>query len=233
MPVYALTEELIFPDPREASDEGLLAYGGDLSPDRIVSAYCLGIFPWYDPASPDIMWWSPNPRMVLYPDKFRMTKSLKKRITRQEFEIRIDSAFEQVIDKCGKVPRIGQDGTWITEEMQDAYIHLHKLGIAHSVECWQNDKLVGGLYGISLGQMFFGESMFHLVSDASKVAFYHLSELSKTLGFSIIDCQMHTDHLESMGAEEISRESYLQVVEDNPVDKTQRGSWSDYAKMCS
>lgn len=233
MPVYALTEELTFPDPRDASDEGLLAYGGDLSPDRLVSAYCLGIFPWYDPTSPDIMWWSPNPRMVLYPEKFRMTKSLRKRIRRKEFEIRIDSAFEQVIEACGNVPREGQDGTWITGEMLTAYIKMHKLGIAHSIECWQEDKLVGGLYGLSLGQMFFGESMFHLVSDASKVAFYHLSELSKSLDFSIIDCQMHTDHLESMGAEEISRDSYLKLVDDNPIDKTKKGSWSDYIEMCS
>lgn len=233
MPIYKLTDELVFPDPREASDEGLLAYGGDLSPKRLVAAYSLGVFPWYDEYSQDIMWWSPNPRMVLYPDKFRLTKSLRRRIKRQEFEIRYDSAFDQVIEACSKAPREGQDGTWITEEMQDAYINLHKLGIAHSVECWQDDRLVGGLYGISLGQMFFGESMFHRVSDASKVAFYYLSELAKDLEFSIIDCQMHTDHLESMGAEEISRESYLQLVDNNPVDKTKRGAWSEYPAIPS
>lgn len=233
MPIYELSQELLFPDPRKASDEGLLAYGGDLSPNRLVSAYSLGIFPWYDEASPDIMWWSPNPRMVLYPDRFRLSKSLRRRITRREFEIRLDSAFDQVIDACGKIPREDQGGTWITEEMQEAYTRLHQLGIAHSVECWQDDRLVGGLYGLSLGKMFFGESMFHLVTDASKVAFYYLSELSKKLNFSMIDCQMHTSHLESMGAEEISRDSYLDLIDLNPIEETKQYNWSCFSEMLS
>lgn len=227
MPIYELPEEDVFPDANLASAEGLLAFGGDLSPDRLVAAYRSGIFPWYDETSPDIMWWSPDPRMVLFPDQFRLSKSLKKRINRAEFEVKVDTAFEQVIQACSEAPRHGQDGTWLTDEMQDAYVEMHRLGMAHSVECWQGGLLVGGLYGLSLGRMFFGESMFHHVTDASKVAFYHLNEISKTLDFSFIDCQMHTSHLESLGAEEISRASYLEYVGKNNHLESHTGCWTD------
>jgi leucyl/phenylalanyl-tRNA--protein transferase len=227
MPIYKLPEDYLFPDPELATASGLLAFGGDLSPGRLEAAYRAGIFPWYDESSPDIMWWSPSPRMVLYPDNFKLSKSLRRRIKRQEFELRIDTAFEQVIEECSRVPRNDQEGTWLTEEMKAAYVTMHHQGLAHSVECWQEGQLVGGLYGLSLGRLFFGESMFHLVSDASKVAFYHLSELSKNLDFSFIDCQMHTDHLESLGAEEMARSTYLQQVASNNKEKTNVGKWTN------
>ena len=226
MPIYELPKENVFPDAKLASTEGLLAFGGDLSPERLEAAYRSGIFPWYDETSPDLMWWSPDPRMVLFADQFKLSKSLKKRITRAEFEVKVDTAFEQVIQACSEAPRYGQDGTWLTDEMQEAYIQMHKLGLAHCVECWQDGVLVGGLYGLSLGRMFFGESMFHHVTDASKVAFYYLNEISKSLKFSFIDCQMHTSHLESLGAEEISRMSYLDYVKENNKLKTHVGPWT-------
>ena len=227
MPIYELPKEPIFPDPELSTDSGLLAVGGDLSPERLEAAYRSGIFPWYDETSLNIMWWSPSPRMVLYPDNFKLSKSLRRRIKRQEFDLRIDTAFDQVIEECSRVPRDDQDGTWLTEEMKAAYVTMHHQGLAHSVECWQEGQLVGGLYGLSLGRLFFGESMFHLVSDASKVAFYHLSELSKKLEFNFIDCQMHTDHLESLGAEEMARSTYLQHVASNNSEKTIVGKWTN------
>ena len=227
MPIYQLPDDVIFPNPELANTNGLLAVGGDLSPERLVTAYRTGIFPWFSDDSPDIMWWSPDPRMVLYPDKFKLSKSLRRRITREEFDVRIDTAFEQVIVECSRVPRDGQNGTWLTAEMQEAYVKIHKLGLAHSVECWQEGRLVGGLYGLSLGRLFFGESMFHLVSDASKVAFYALAQVAKKLNFSFIDCQMHTDHLESLGAEEMSRSTYLEHVFSNNDLETQQGQWTD------
>jgi len=227
MPIYQLPDDVIFPNPELANTNGLLAVGGDLSPERLVAAYRTGIFPWFSDDSPDIMWWSPDPRMVLYPDKFKLSKSLRRRITREEFDVRIDTAFEQVIVECSRVPRDGQNGTWLTAEMQEAYVKIHKLGLAHSVECWQEGRLVGGLYGLSLGRLFFGESMFHLVSDASKVAFYALAQVAKKLNFSFIDCQMHTDHLESLGAEEMSRSTYLEHVFSNNDLETQQGQWTD------
>ena len=226
MPIFELPTEPVFPNPELAVESGLLAVGGDLSSERLEAAYRSGVFPWYDELSPDIMWWSPDPRMVLFPDRFKLSKSLRKRIIRQDFELRIDTAFEQVILECSRVPREDQDGTWLTDEMREAYVSLHHKGFAHSVECWQDGRLVGGLYGLSLGRLFFGESMFHLVSDASKVAFYHLSELAIKFGFTFVDCQMHTDHLASLGAEEMSRHEYLHYVKVNNTEETRIGKWT-------
>lgn len=231
MPIFELPDEPLFPDPRQAEADGLLAIGGDLSAERLVASYFHGIFPWFNEDSEHIMWWSPTPRLVLYPSKFKLSKSLRQKIRRKTFEIRLDTAFEEVIRACGNAPRDEQDGTWITEKMITAYINLHELGLAHSVECWQDDKLVGGLYGISLGRSFFGESMFHAVSDASKVAFYSLSQLALKLDFHFIDCQMKTDHLVSLGAEEISRDSFLTQLAESNKDKTLQNSWQKYTPL--
>lgn len=225
MPIHQLPLETVFPNPDEADDEGLVAYGGDLSVDRLIAAYRSGIFPWYDEYSPDIMWWSPNPRMIMYPDKFKLSKSLRQKIRRDVFELRFDTDFKGVMGACAQVPREEQDGTWITDEMQEAYLALHQIGLAHSVECWLDGELVGGLYGVSLGNAFFGESMFHYVSDASKVAYYYLCQMSKKLGIEFIDCQMHTDHLESLGAVEIPRSAFLALVQTNNKNETNSSKW--------
>ncbi len=205
-----------FPDPMNALTEpnGLLAVGGDLSADRIICAYLSGIFPWYSQGQP-ILWWSPNPRAVLFPEKLHVSKSLKKVIRKKKFKTTMNQAFHQVIRACAQSPREEQDGTWITDDMQQAYLNLHELGIAQSVECWLGDELVGGLYGLSLGKVFFGESMFSLHSNASKVAFVHLlDELTKS-DYALIDCQVTTDHLLSLGAEEIPRKQFLALVQQH------------------
>ncbi|MCF8296799.1 MAG: leucyl/phenylalanyl-tRNA--protein transferase [Saprospiraceae bacterium] len=225
MPVYQLNDELIFPNPNEAIKEGLLAVGGDLSAERILQAYSNGIFPWYSDEEP-IMWWSPNPRLVLFPEKFKISKSLKQKIRKGVFEIKFDSRFEEVIEHCSEVPRAEQDGTWITEEMKQAYINLYNHGFAHSVETYYDGKLVGGLYGLSLGNIFFGESMFHILTDASKVAFYFLVEKIKEWNFDLIDCQVKTNHLISLGAEEISREKYLELLSVSIKNKSKVGKWN-------
>jgi len=225
--VYKLPAEPYFPDPHLADADGLLAYGGDLSPRRLVVAYQSGFFPWFNEDSPAILWWTPDPRMVLYPQKFKLSKSLRQKLRRKTFEVKVDSAFERVIKACRHAPRPGQEGTWITDEIEMAYTRLHRLGLAHSVECWQGEDLVGGLYGLSLGRIFFGESMFHTQSDASKVAFYYLSHYCKALDFTFIDCQMHTAHLESLGAEKMARKDYLEVLHQNNQEETLKGSWEN------
>ena len=224
MPVYQLTDDLIFPNPNEAIDEGLLAIGGDLSIDRILLAYSHGIFPWYSNDEP-IMWWSPDPRLVLFPKKLKVSKSLKQKIKKGIFEIKFDNCFEEVIEHCSKVQRGEQGGTWITQEMKQAYIKLYNHGFAHSVETYFEGKLVGGLYGLSLGKCFFGESMFHLMPDASKVAFYFLIEKINEWNFDLVDCQVKTEHLISLGAEEISREIYLKHLYESLKNKSKTGSW--------
>jgi leucyl/phenylalanyl-tRNA--protein transferase len=209
-----LLKSLKFPNPSEADSDGLLAIGGDLSPERLLLAYKSGIFPWYENNQP-ILWWSPDPRMVLYPQRLKVSKSLQKLIKREIFEVTFNKAFSEVIMNCSTIKRKGQRGTWITEDMEKAYIELHKQGHAISVEVWKDSKLVGGLYGIDLPhkKIFCGESMFSLESNASKVGFYYLvSELAKK-GYKLIDCQLHTDHLESLGAEEISRQTFLQIID--------------------
>ena len=189
------------------SPNGLLAAGGDLMPARLLDAYRHGIFPWFSAGDP-ILWWSPDPRMVLFPDELKVSHSLHKTLRRGKHEVRTDSAFEQVMRACA-LPREGQDGTWIQEEIIEAYVRLHNIGLAHSVETWMDDELVGGLYGVSLGRMFYGESMFSRKTDASKIAFAHLVTQLKRWNFGMIDCQMNTPHLATLGAREISRREFL------------------------
>jgi leucyl/phenylalanyl-tRNA--protein transferase len=191
--------------------DGLLAVGGDLAPERILSAYRQGIFPWFSPGQP-ILWWSPDPRAVLLPEKLKVSRSLRKTINKGSFRVTFDTAFEQVIRACAATPRRGQPGTWITEEMQQAYIHLHRMGHAHSAESWSGDELVGGLYGLRLGRVFYGESMFSRRTDASKVAFVHLVRKLQEEGVVLIDCQVTTDHLLSLGAEEIPRRRFVELL---------------------
>ncbi len=201
-----LTYQLSFPDPRTASAEGIVAYGGDLSPSRLMMAYRNGIFPWYSINDP-ILWWSPDPRLILELDDFKLHRSLRKKIA--QFEIRFDSVFSEVIRECASAPRRGQRGSWIVPEMIEAYETLHTLGYAHSVEAYQNGILVGGLYGVSVGGVFCGESMFAKVADASKVALAALVERLREGEFDFIDCQVPTEHLKSLGAKEVSREFFL------------------------
>jgi len=202
-----------FPPVNKALHEpdGLLAVGGDLSKQRLLNAYRHGIFPWYNPGEP-ILWWSPDPRLVLFPDKLIVSRSLRKTMRKNIFLITFDQAFNEVIAACAK-PRKDAAGTWITEEINQAYNELHNLGIAHSAEAWLNGELVGGLYGIALGQVFFGESMFHTKTDASKVVFATLVEQLKFLNYQLIDCQVHTQHLESFGAQEIDRSEFTKLLD--------------------
>lgn len=213
MPVFELKNSLVFPAPSLADKSGLLAIGGDLSAERLLLAYESGIFPWFTEGQP-VLWWSPEKRMVLYPGTMKVSKSLEQKINRQAFVVRCDTAFKDVIEKCSTVFRKGQDGTWITQDMIEAYCDLFSKGFAHSFECWKNDELVGGLYGISLGKVFFGESMFSRETDASKVAFYYLHEFILKHQFEFIDCQLHTSHLASLGAVEIPRKQYLDELRE-------------------
>lgn len=209
MPIFELGTSLSFPHPSLADYNGILAVGGDLSPQRLILAYENGIFPWYNEDDP-IIWWSPPERMVLDPAELKVSKSMKKAIKDERFEFRVDSAFEQTIKACSSTPRPGQQGTWLNQEMIDAYVNLHDDGYAHSFESWRDGKLVGGLYGLSLGKVFFGESMFSHESEASKLALYQLCEFSIKQDFHFIDCQVYTDHLSSLGAKLISRNDYLE-----------------------
>lgn len=212
MPVFALDDSFEFPDPRYADPEGLLAVGGDLDPRRLISAYALGIFPWFEEGSP-LLWWSPDPRLILVPHEMKVTKSLKQSIRTQGFHFSSDKAFGQVIRHCASTPRQDGGGTWITGEMIQAYTKLHEMGVAHSIETWLGDTLVGGLYGVSLGRAFFGESMFFLVRDASKAALWTLCQFLEKIGFHFIDAQMHTEHLVKMGAKELKREDFLNQLD--------------------
>jgi leucyl/phenylalanyl-tRNA--protein transferase len=224
VPVYALTPSLVFPPPEKAV-AGLLAIGGDLSPERLLLAYRSGIFPWYDEGLP-ILWHSPDPRCVLRVDGLHVGRSLRRTIKKGTYEVRYDSDFGQVIRSCKDTPRAGQDGTWITGEMEAAYVRLHQMGYAHSVESWHGGTLVGGLYGVSVGRMFFGESMFSRAPDASKVALVALAERVAGWGFPIIDAQVATPHTLAMGAEEWPRPRFLEVLHEALVHPTRRGTWS-------
>ena len=209
--MYFLTSELYFPPITEASSEGILAVGGDLSVERLLLAYRNGIFPWFDDDEP-ILWWSPPQRMVLNPQEYKIAKSLRNILNRKIFKITFNQNFSEVIRQCQQMKRNGQQGTWITDSMLEAYIKLHEIGIAKSVEVWQNDDLVGGLYGVDLGKVFCGESMFSKVPNASKVAFVTLIQQLKEENYLILDCQVHNDHLEKLGAFEISRNSYMKIL---------------------
>lgn len=224
MTVFRLNQSHLFPDPRMAEPTGLLAVGGDLSPKRLLSAYARGVFPWPVEGLP-LTWFSPDPRMVMEVDGARVSRSLRKRLRRQEFRLTMDTVFDEVIDACSSVPRSGELGTWITDEIRDAYAALHEIGYAHSVEVWKDDELVGGLYGVSLGDVFCGESMFHRATDASKVAFVSLAEQLTRWNFSLIDCQLHTPHLESLGAYTVPRSEFLARLSEGVERPSRAGKW--------
>ena len=212
MPLFALDKKLIFPPVDLAEPDGLLAMGGDLSEERLLLAYRNGIFPWYE--GDTILWWSPHPRFVLFPGELKISKSIKPLLNRNEFDFTINKAFAQVIHHCKKTNRPGQEGTWITDEVEKAYCKLHKLGHAHSAEVWKNEELVGGLYGIKLGKIFFGESMFSLISNASRYAFIKYVQQLKKEGIQLIDCQVYTEYLESMGAKMIDRTVFITLLKE-------------------
>jgi leucyl/phenylalanyl-tRNA--protein transferase len=209
--MYYLSSALFFPPIDQANRDGILAIGGDLSPERLQLAYKSGIFPWFEDGEP-IIWWSPNPRMVLFLDELIVSKSMRNILNRDSFKVTFNQNFREVISNCQKIKRDGQNGTWITNEMIDAYCNLHELGIAKSVEVWQNDTLVGGLYGIDLGHVFCGESMFSNVSNASKVAFIALVNHLKNENYKLLDCQVYNPHLESLGCREIARDEFMELL---------------------
>ncbi len=227
MPVFRLDERLVFPPPQLA-EEGLLAVGGDLSSERLLLAYAMGIFPWYEEGQP-ILWHSPDPRMVLRADELHVPHSLERTLRRRTYRVTFDAAFDRVVQACARAPRPGQQGTWITREMRAAYRRLHREGCAHSAEAWVGDRLAGGLYGVSLGGAFFGESMFARRPDASKAAFVTLLRQLRPRGIGLIDCQVTTEHLSRFGAREWPRELFLQALAQALEQPTLRGSWSEMA----
>lgn len=206
--MYRLTDALLFPSPEQASDEGIVAVGGDLKPERVMLAYRKGIFPWFE-SDDFLLWWSPDPRMVLFPDQVKISKSMRAVLRKKQFEVTFNKAFDDVVEACAKVKRFGQNGTWITPGLMEVYSTLHTQGHAHSVEVWEEDFLVGGLYGIDLGTVFCGESMFSKANNASKVALISLAKELKKNKYELIDCQVPTQHLASMGAESIPRSEFL------------------------
>ncbi len=220
-----LDDELWFPDARDALEDpdGLVAVGGDLCTERLKLAYASGIFPWYSEGQP-ILWWSPNPRCVVFPERIHISRSLRKTLRQQRFRVTLDHAFPAVIHACA-VSREETTGTWITGPMEAAYNELHRQGLAHSIECWRDDRLVGGLYGIAMGRCFFGESMFSYETDASKVAFVHLAGQLRQWNYDIIDCQVENPHLISLGAESISRERFLFILEQSKDAKPAPHGW--------
>ena len=206
--MYRLTDALLFPSPEQASDEGIVAVGGDLKPERVMLAYRKGIFPWFE-SDDFLLWWSPDPRMVLFPDQVKISKSMRAVLRKKQFEVTFNKAFDAVVEACAKVKRFGQNGTWITPGLMEVYSTLHTQGHAHSVEVWEEGVLVGGLYGIDLGTVFCGESMFSKANNASKVALISLAKELKKNKYELIDCQVPTQHLASMGAESIPRSEFL------------------------
>lgn len=224
MSVYLLDDRLLFPPPAAGPRARPLAIGGDLRPERLILAYSLGIFPWYGPGEP-IQWHSPDPRMVLLADEVRVSRSLRRTLRREVFRLTLDTAFDRVMEACAETPRPGQAGTWITDEMKDAYLELHRLGVAHSAEAWQGDTLVGGLYGVSLGAAFFGESMFAHVAEASKVTFVVFAQQLRQWGIRLIDCQVYTEHLARFGAREWPRDEFLEALRAALERPTRPGPW--------
>lgn len=225
MPIYRLNEEILFPAPDQAEQNGLLAFGGDLGAERLLLAYRMGIFPWYGPGQP-ILWWSPDPRWIVEPEELHISRRLRQVLKKGVFRVTFDQAFKEVIHACAVVRRKGQRGTWITAEMEKAYTRLHEMGFAHSVESWFQGKLAGGMYGVSLGRSFFGESMFFYETDASKVALVTLVLRLRQWGFRLIDAQVTTPHLESLGAKRIPRPLFLERLEEALAYPTLRGSWN-------
>ena len=224
MPVYQLTDKLIFPPAALAEKDGLLAIGGDLSPERLLLAYSTGIFPWFSEGDP-IIWWSPSPRLIIFPGEFKIPKRLSRLIRQKKFSITLDKAFRQVISTCATLDKRKEKGTWITRNMIEAYCQLHDMGYAHSVECWQEDTLAGGLYGISLGRVFFGESMFSRQPDSSKIALVSLVKKITEWDFDLIDCQMKTAHLMQFGAREIPGPEFQKLLAKSMSYPTQTGKW--------
>ena len=222
-----LSEGLEFPESRWASKDGIIAIGGDLSTERLLLAYSKGIFPWYNEGS-EIIWWTPDPRFVLFPKDLKVSKSMRQIIRSGKFKVTFDTQFSEVIAQCKNTTRKEQDGTWITDEMEEAYTQLHELGHAHSVEVWENNELVGGLYGMCLGRVFYGESMFAKVSNASKMGFISLVQNLEKKGFELIDSQDHTAHLESLGASHISRRKFEEILKDQTTKEGRVGSWTDW-----
>ena len=206
-----LGDDHIFPSPRSANEHGVVAYGGDLNPNRIIQAYKQGIFPWFE-SDDNLLWWSPNPRMILYPEKIKISKSLKSVIKKNIFKVTFNKDFEEVIESCSNIKRLGQKGTWITSGLKESFLQLHEKGLAMSVEVWKDSKIVGGLYGLDLGNVFCGESMFSKSSNASKVALVYLSSELRKNNYKFIDCQIPTEHLKSMGGEEVSRDDFLKLL---------------------
>ncbi|MBE0662007.1 MAG: leucyl/phenylalanyl-tRNA--protein transferase [Bacteroidales bacterium] len=226
MPQF-LSSSIAFTDVTEADEDGLLAIGGDLSSERLLLAYAKGIFPWYEEPYP-VLWWSPDPRMILFPEDIIISHSLRQRLNKKKFEVRIDTAFEEVIKRCAENGHRSDMGTWITPEMIEAYSELHFKGYAHSFETWNDNELVGGLYGVSLGRAFFGESMFHQKTDASKIALVFLTRLMKQLNFHFIDVQQETSHLKSMGAKSLARAKFLDLLNQALKFETIRGKWTKF-----
>ncbi len=216
-----------FPDPRRAECDGIVGVGGNLSPGMLISAYRQGIFPWFSDGEP-ILWWSPDPRFVVFPDSLHVSKSMRKVLRQEQFSYSLDRAFNDVVQACASVDRTHEDGTWITEEMQDAYRRMHEIGYAHSLEAWREGELVGGLYGISFGRAFFGESMFAHVSDASKGAFILLCRLLFSRGFTFIDAQIYSSHLERLGGVHVARSEFLELLSDALTVPDARGPWTSW-----
>ncbi|MCK5055326.1 MAG: leucyl/phenylalanyl-tRNA--protein transferase [Candidatus Aminicenantes bacterium] len=227
MPIFLLEEKPVFPPAELADKDGIIAVGGDLSPERLINAYSQGIFPWFSEGDP-ITWWSPDPRLVLFPGEIHVSHSLRKLSDKNPFKLTCDRAFEQVIEYCS-LPRDKQKETWITREMIDAYTVLYHSGFAHSVEVWQDESLAGGFYGVSLGRCFFGESMFSRVSNASKFAFIKFAEKLFEQGFLLVDCQVPSEHLKRLGAREISRANFLQILQKSLKYETRTGKWDVFA----
>jgi leucyl/phenylalanyl-tRNA---protein transferase len=225
MPVFRIPDDLIFPDPDLAEEDGLLGVGGGLKPERLLLAYRNGIFPWFSKGEP-IMWWSPDPRCVLYPERLKVSTSLRQALRKGGYEVRFDTCFMEVITHCSVMKRRGQRGTWITKEMVEAYIRLHELGYAHSTEVFMGGELAGGLYGVAVGMTYSGESMFHLRPEASKIALYHLVQRLKDWKFPLIDCQVTNPHLLSLGAEEMDRRTFLALAREHAVRPGIVGSWA-------
>ncbi|WP_281235387.1 leucyl/phenylalanyl-tRNA--protein transferase [Flavobacterium gelatinilyticum] len=213
--MYFLFDNLYFPPVSEADEEGILAVGGDLSPERLKLAYKKGIFPWFNEGEP-ILWWAPDPRMVLFLDELVISKSMRNILNRKHFTVTFNTNFKEVISNCQKIQRDGQDGTWISDDIVESYCELHRQGIAKSVEVWQEGDLVGGLYGIDLGHVFCGESMFSKVSNASKVAFISLVRHLQAENYKLLDCQVYNPHLDSLGCREIDREEFMEILKNNP-----------------